>query len=222
MLTAALLCLISLGASAEQFDQTPLPYSYESLEPVIVEKTMRIHFERHHRAYINNLNAEVSGETALKGKTLEYVMSNVSRFNEQVRNHGGGHNNHELFWQVMAPVGEGGEPSEALRLAIEEPFGSMEGLKSEFNRAAASKFGSGWAWIIVDEDGHLKVTSASNQDNPLMDVVEKQGTPVLALDVWEHAYYLQYQSRRGDYTSAWWDVVNWHRVSELYADATQQ
>ena len=211
--------LFAAPALSQAFEQASLPYASDALEPVIDQQTMEIHFARHHAAYVNNLNNEVANNRALQGQSLEDIMHNVSNYNEQVRNNGGGHYNHALFWEIMAPVDQGGEPSEALQDAINQHFGSLSNLQSEFNSAAATRFGSGWAWLIVNQQGELQVTSTANQDNPLMDVVDERGTPIIALDVWEHAYYLQYQNRRGDYSEAWWQLVNWNKVNALYDDA---
>ncbi|RUO26896.1 superoxide dismutase [Aliidiomarina minuta] len=216
---ASAVCLFAAPALSDAFEQAPLPYASNALEPIIDQQTMEIHFGRHHAAYINNLNSAVAETSELQELSLEDMMHNVSNYSVQVRNNGGGHYNHTLFWDIMAPVDEGGEPSSSLREAIEHQFGSLDEMQSEFNSAAASRFGSGWAWLIVNEQGELQVTSTPNQDNPLMDVVDDQGTPILALDVWEHAYYLQYQNRRGDYSEAWWQLVNWNKVNELYEEA---
>lgn len=217
--TAALL-LASLGALAAPFTQAPLPYAKDALAPVIDSKTMDIHYSRHHLAYINNLNAQAETTPELASLSLEQMMQKISTFNAAVRNNGGGHYNHQLFWELMAPVGKGGEPSAALKAAIERDFGSLTAMQTAFNQAAATRFGSGWAWLIVNKDGKLQVTSTPNQDNPLMDLAEVQGQPILALDVWEHAYYLAYQNRRGDYSQAWWQLVNWQKVNALFAAAS--
>ena len=220
-LSTAALLLASLSALAAPFTQAPLPYAADALEPVIDAKTMDIHYGRHHLAYINNLNAQTETTPELAKLSLEQMMQQMSKFNAAVRNNGGGHYNHQLFWELMAPVGKGGEPSAALKTAIERDFGSLDAMKTAFNQAAATRFGSGWAWLIVNKDGKLQVTSTANQDNPLMDVVEEQGQPILALDVWEHAYYLNYQNRRGDYSQAWWQLVNWQKVNELFTAASK-
>ncbi len=210
---------VASAVAAGPFALSPLPYGTAALEPYIDQLTMEIHHGRHHQAYVNNLNAQVETFPELADMTLEEIMARVSTFNKAVRDNGGGHYNHELFWRVMAPADRTGEPSEALRDAIVRDFGSFEQMKDTFRQAAATRFGSGWAWLIVGADGRLAVTSTANQDNPLMDVVEPRGTPVLALDVWEHAYYLSYQNRRGDYLTQWWNVVNWHEVNRLFAAA---
>lgn len=214
------ICMLSAPALAQQFEQESLPYDSAALEPMIDKQTMDIHFGRHHAGYVENLNKEVSNNSELEGKSLEELMENMSDYSTAVRNNGGGHYNHQLFWQVMAPVGQGGEPSDELNSAIEEEFGSLTELKAEFKDAATSQFGSGWAWLIVNDDDELEVTSTPNQDNPLMDVVDENGEPVLALDVWEHAYYLSYQNSRANYIDAWWQLVNWKKVNELYDEAT--
>ncbi|MBV2129948.1 superoxide dismutase [Arsukibacterium indicum] len=217
--------LIAFGAvatvSAATFNLAPLPYAADALAPVIDKETMQIHHGRHHQAYVNNLNAQVETFPELATLPLEAIMSRMSRYNSAVRNNGGGHYNHQLFWQIMAPPGQGGQPSVELHGAIKRDFGSLEALQTAFNQEAATRFGSGWAWLIVDKNNKLAVTSTANQDNPLMDVADVQGTPILALDVWEHAYYLQYQNKRGDYATAWWKLVNWHKVNELYGAATK-
>jgi Fe-Mn family superoxide dismutase len=206
-------------ASIATFVLEPLPYAPEALEPAIDAETMRIHHGRHHKAYVDNLNAAIAADPALAGLSLEQLMARMSTLPVAVRNNGGGHWNHALFWRLMAPVGQGGEPSAALAAAITRDFGSMDAFKVAFNRAATSRFGSGWAWLIV-RDGQLEITSTPNQDNPLMDLSEVRGAPILAVDVWEHAYYLNYQNRRADYLTAWWSVVNWNEVNRLF-DATQ-
>lgn len=221
LLLATLFTLGSVAvASADTFSLTPLPYAADALAPVIDKETMQIHHGKHHQAYVNNLNGQVETFPDLAQLPLEAIMSRMSRYNDTVRNNAGGHYNHQFFWQIMAPLGQGGEPSVELQAAIARDFGSLVALQNTFNQAAATRFGSGWAWLILDENNKLVVTSTANQDNPLMDVVEVQGTPLLALDVWEHAYYLQYQNKRGDYATAWWRLVNWHQVNEHYRSAT--
>lgn len=196
------------------FELPDLPYAFDALEPNIDARTMEIHHDRHHAGYTNNLNNAIAG-TDLEGKTIEEILANAGS-NGAVRNNGGGYYNHNLFWTVMSPDG-GGAPEGALADAINERFGSFDAFKDEFSRAAATRFGSGWAWLIVDEAGHLAVTSTPNQDNPLMDVAEVKGTPILGLDVWEHAYYLNYQNKRPDYIQAFWNVVNWSEVAAKFA-----
>lgn len=226
--TAKLLLLATLfsvgtiaTAAADTFALAPLPYAADALAPVIDKETMQIHHGKHHQAYVNNLNGQVATFPDLAQLPLEAIMSTMSRYNDAVRNNAGGHYNHQLFWQIMAPPGQGGAPSDELNAAIKRDFGSLVALQNAFNQAAATRFGSGWAWLILDANNKLVITSTANQDNPLMDVVEQRGTPILALDVWEHAYYLQYQNKRGDYASAWWTLVNWQKVNELYSVATQ-
>lgn len=199
------------------FELPKLPYSFDALEPHIDAQTMEIHHDKHHAAYTSKLNAAVEG-TDLEGKTIEEILSNVSKHSGAVRNNGGGFYNHNLFWTVLSPNG-GGEPEGELASAINEAFGSFEKFKEEFANAAATRFGSGWAWLCV-ENGKLKVCSTPNQDSPIMDVVtDCNGTPILGLDVWEHAYYLKYQNKRPDYISAFFNVVNWEEVSKRYAAA---
>jgi superoxide dismutase, Fe-Mn family len=195
----------------------PLPYAVDALEPHIDARTMYIHYHRHHRGYYNNLVNAAEG-TDLAGKPLESILSEISRYPEAVRNNGGGHYNHSLFWKVMSPDG-GGDPVGRVGEAIEESFGSFETFQEEFEQAASSRFGSGWAWLCVADDGALFVTSTPNQDNPLMDLVEPRGVPILGLDVWEHAYYLKYQNERGSYIDAFWRVVNWPEVESRFQDA---
>ena len=195
-----------------------LPYAYDALEGAIDAKTMEIHHSKHHAAYVNNLNAALASEPALAAEPLETLMAKISALSPAIRNNGGGHYNHSLFWKLMAPAGQGGTPSAELAADIDATFGSMDAFKAELNKAATGQFGSGWAWLVMTDDG-LKITSTANQDNPLMDVAAVKGAPILAVDVWEHAYYLQYQNRRADYLKSWWDVVNWNEVNSLYAAA---
>ncbi|MEY4296898.1 MAG: Superoxide dismutase [Cyanobacteriota bacterium] len=199
------------------FELPPLPYAVEALEPAIDATTMAIHHDRHHAAYVANLNAQIQAHPALRSLSLEALQGQISRFPVAVRNNGGGHWNHSQFWAVMAPAGEGGEPSAALLAAIGDSFGSLEAMQEQFSQAAAGRFGSGWAWLIRRSDGRLAITSTANQDNPLMDLPEiERGTPLLGLDVWEHAYYLHYQNRRPEYIQAWWSLVNWTEVNRRF------
>ena len=200
------------------FTLPPLPYAYDALEPAIDKETMTFHHDKHHQAYVDNLNKAIDGDSSLQGKSLEELFANMSKAPKAVRNNGGGHWNHSLFWELLAPAGETGEPSAELAAAIDRDLGGMDKFKEAFNAAGAGQFGSGWAWLIV-QDGKLKVTSTPNQDNPLMDVADERGAVVLAADVWEHAYYLKYQNRRADYLKAFWTVVNWNRANELFAAA---
>lgn len=199
------------------FTLDPLPYANDALEPNIDAMTMEIHHDRHHQAYVNNLNAAVEG-TDLAGKTIEELMASVSTLSTAVRNNGGGHWNHSFFWKTLSPNG-GGAPVGELAKAIDAKFGSFDAFKAEFKKAAGGRFGSGWAWLIVTAGGELAVTSTPNQDNPLMDLAETKGTPVIGLDVWEHAYYLKYQNKRPDYVDAYWNVVDWNAAEANYTAA---
>lgn len=199
------------------FTLPELKYAYNALEPHIDAKTMEIHHGKHHAAYVNNLNAAIAG-TENENKSLEELLANVSKLSPAVRNNGGGHYNHSLFWEVIAP-NAGGQPTGKLADAINADLGGFEKFKEEFSKAATTRFGSGWAWLCV-ENGKLKVCSTPNQDNPLMDVItDCNGTPILGLDVWEHAYYLHYQNRRPDYIAAFFNVINWAEVSARYEAA---
>ena len=201
------------------FTLPPLPYAYDALEPAIDKETMTFHHDKHHQTYVDNLNKAIDGDSSLQGKSLEELFANMSKAPKAVRNNGGGHWNHSLFWELLAPADKAGQPSAELAAAIDRDLGGMDTFKEAFNAAGAGQFGSGWAWLIV-QDGKLKVTSTPNQDNPLMDVAEDKGAVVLAADVWEHAYYLKYQNRRADYLKAFWTVVNWNKANELFAAAT--
>lgn len=194
-----------------------LAYSYDALEPNIDALTMEIHYSRHHKAYFTNLQNAISG-TEMEDLSLDEILRNISKYPTAIRNNGGGHFNHTLFWSVLSPDG-GGRPSGELAEAINSKFGSFENFQETFNTAAKTRFGSGWAWLCVKEDNSLSVCSSANQDNPIMDVAECQGSPILGLDVWEHAYYLKYQNKRPDYVSAFWNVVNWNEVQKRYARA---
>jgi superoxide dismutase, Fe-Mn family len=196
----------------------PLPYAYDALEPAIDKETMTFHHDKHHQTYVDNLNKAVDADADLQGKSLEEIFTSISTAPKAVRNNGGGHWNHSLFWELLAPADQAGEPSAELKAAIDSDLGGMDKFKEDFNAAGAAQFGSGWAWLIV-QNGKLKITSTPNQDNPLMDVVEERGEVVLGADVWEHAYYLKYQNRRADYLKSFWSVVNWNKVNELYAAA---
>ena len=221
-LTAFLLLLGAAAPVRADFGLPPLPYAPEALEPAIDATTMTLHHDRHHAAYVANLNAQIKVDPRLRTLTLEALQGQISRFPMAVRNNGGGHWNHSQFWAVMAPAGQGGSPSDSLLAAINSSFGSLETLQQQFNQVAAARFGSGWAWLIRKADGTLAVTSTANQDNPLMDLPEiERGTPLLGLDVWEHAYYLKYQNRRPDYIKAWWPLVNWNEVNRRFEAAVQ-
>jgi Fe-Mn family superoxide dismutase len=195
------------------FELPALPYAYDALEPHMDARTMEIHHSKHHNGYTTNLNNAISG-TDLEGKTIEEILVNLDMGNAAVRNNGGGYYNHDLFWKVMSPNG-GGEPTGDLATAIDAAFGSFEGFKDAFAKAAATRFGSGWAWLCV-KDGKLEICSSANQDNPLMDGIGCGGTPILGLDVWEHAYYLNYQNRRPDYINAFFNVINWEEVTKRF------
>ena len=199
-----------------KFELPALPYAYDALEPYIDKMTMEIHHTKHHNAYVTNLNKAVEG-TEMEGKSLEELFKNISKHPAAVRNNGGGHWNHSLFWTLMKKGG-GAEPSGALSDAIKSSFGSFADFKTQFSSAGATRFGSGWAWLVV-QNGKLVIGSTPNQDNPLMDVSEFKGTPILGLDVWEHAYYLKYQNKRPDYIENWWNVVNWDEVSKRFSTA---
>ncbi|QRR02462.1 superoxide dismutase [Dyadobacter sandarakinus] len=196
------------------FTLDPLPYANNALEPHFDALTMEIHHDRHHQAYVTNLNAAVAG-TELEGKSIEEIISNISKAPASVRNNGGGHWNHAFFWKSLSPNG-GGEPTGKLAEAINAKFGSFATFKDEFKKAATGRFGSGWAWLIKSGDG-VAITSTPNQDNPLMDIAEAKGTPIIGLDVWEHAYYLKYQNKRPDYIDAYWNVVDWKAADALYS-----
>jgi Fe-Mn family superoxide dismutase len=201
-----------------QSKQLPLDYSYDDLNPVIDSKTMEIHYSKHHAAYTKNLN-DVTANTDYKSKPLILLFSEMEKYPAAVRNNGGGFYNHLLYWKIMAPQSKAGKTGEVLQRAINQAFGSMDQFKSLFSDAAKKQFGSGWAWLSVDGDGKLFVSSTPNQDNPLMSVPEKRGIPILLIDVWEHAYYLQYQNRRPEYVDAFWNIINWNEVSRRYEEA---
>lgn len=192
-----------------------LKYAFNALEPHIDAMTMEIHHDRHHNAYVTNLNKAIEGTDA-ENLSLEDLMANISKYPMAVRNNGGGHYNHTLFWEILGP--NGGAPSGKLADAINDAFGSLDSLKEQMNNAGATRFGSGWAWLIV-QNGKLAVCSTPNQDNPLMDIAEVKGTPILGIDVWEHAYYLKYQNKRPDYLGAIWNVINWEEVAKRYEAA---
>lgn len=198
------------------FTLPDLPYAFDALEPHIDAKTMEIHHDKHHGTYVTKLNEAIK-DTENENKSLEELVANAGKISTAVRNNGGGHWNHTFFWEILAP-NAGGEPTGDVATAIKETFGSFDEFKSKFNDEATKRFGSGWAWLIV-KDGKLEITSTPNQDNPLMDVAEVKGTPILGVDVWEHAYYLHYQNRRPDYLKAIWNVINWNKVEEHYTSA---
>jgi Fe-Mn family superoxide dismutase len=201
------------------FTLPALPYAHDALEPHIDKQTMEIHHGKHHQAYVDNLNKAIAG-TPNEGKSLEELVAKAGAISPAVRNNGGGHWNHSFFWEILGPKA-GGKPSGKLSDAINEAFGSFEAFQEKFNAAGTTRFGSGWAWLIV-KDGKLEVTSTPNQDNPLMDVAEVKGTPILGVDVWEHAYYLKYQNKRPDYLKAIWNAIDWSKVGERYEAAVKQ
>ena len=215
-----------LVQAAAPYEQAALPYSFDALEPHIDAKTMEIHHGKHHATYIKNLNTALEGKADLAAHSLDDLMAHLGKVEDKalqttLRNNGGGHWNHAFFWETLAPADKSGKPSDELAKAIDASFGSMDAFKTTFGEAATKRFGSGWAWLIK-KDGKLLVTSTPNQDNPLMPGLVPDtdlGTPLLGLDVWEHAYYLHYQNRRVDYIAAWWNVVNWDKVSARFADA---
>jgi Fe-Mn family superoxide dismutase len=200
------------------FEVPPLPYDYTALEPYIDEQTMHLHHDKHHAAYVNNLNAALESQPQLASWSVEDLMRRINEVPESirttVRNNGGGHINHSMFWRIMRPNG-GGAPTGALAQAINDTFGSVDAFKAQFNDAGVKRFGSGWAWLLMDGSGRLQVTSSANQDSPLMD----GQFPIMGNDVWEHAYYLKYQNRRPDYLAAWWNVVNWDEIAQRYEQA---
>ena len=198
------------------FTLAPLPYANDALEPHIDATTMQIHHDKHHQAYVDNLNKAIAG-TPNESKSLEQLVASAGTISPAVRNNGGGHWNHTFFWESLAP-NAGGAPSGALADAITAAFGSFDAFKEKFATAGMTRFGSGWAWLLV-KDGKLEISSTPNQDNPLMDVAEVKGKPILGVDVWEHAYYLKYQNRRADYLAAFWNVVNWNKVAERFNTA---
>jgi Fe-Mn family superoxide dismutase len=211
--------LPSVSIVAPSFSVPKLPYAVDALEPAIDKETMTIHHDKHHQAYVDNLNRAVIADATLQGLALEALLAKAGTLSAAVRNNAGGHWNHTFFWESMAQPSATGSPSKALSDAITASFGSMDAFKAAFKDAGLKRFGSGWVWLIVGADGKLAVASTPNQDNPLMDVAEVKGTPLLGNDVWEHAYYLRYQNRRADYLDAWWQVVNWDAVSKRFATA---
>ena len=199
------------------FTLPSLPYGHDALEPHIDTQTMQIHHGKHHQAYVTNLNNAIAG-TDTEKMSIEDICKTISKYPMPVRNNGGGHYNHSLFWEIMTPNG-GGIPTNEVGRAIEAELGGFEKFKTDFSQAGATRFGSGWAWLCVKADGKLCVCSTPNQDNPLMDIADCKGTPILGMDVWEHAYYLNYQNRRPDYMAAFFNVINWNKVNELYLKA---
>jgi Fe-Mn family superoxide dismutase len=212
-----ILALAPTAALAEPHSLPPLPFPPDALEPFIDKTTMEIHHGRHHKAYVDNLNKALADKPDLVKLDLESLMKEMSKHGDAIRNNGGGHYNHDLFWRLMAPQGKHKGPGKDLLAAIDRDFGSLDAFKTKFSEAGLKRFGSGWAWLVVTADKKLAVTSTPNQDNPLMDLAEVRGTPILALDVWEHAYYLKYMNKRGDYISAFWNLVNWPEVERRFA-----
>lgn len=212
--TAKITPSIAMKLNEAKFTLPKLAYAYNALEPHIDAQTMEIHYSKHHQAYVTNLNKALEG-TDVSKLSLEDIVKNISKYSTAVRNNGGGHWNHTFFWEILSP--QKTEPSKKLLAHINKDFGSLDKLKEEFNKAAAGRFGSGWAWLILKKDGKLKVVSTANQDNPLMDVAEERGTPILGIDVWEHAYYLKYQNKRADYVNAFWNLVNWEQADKNYS-----
>ena len=201
------------------FVLNPLPYAFNALEPHIDAKTMEIHHDKHHAAYVNNLNAALANSPQ-KDTTIEEILSNISNHEPAVRNNGGGHYNHDLFWSILGPNTSGENmPTGTIGQAINDSFGSFENFKTKFAEAGTKRFGSGWAWLLKNKEGQLEISSTPNQDNPLMDIAEIKGTPILGMDVWEHAYYLHYQNRRPDYINAFFNVINWSEVERRYLAA---
>lgn len=214
---AAVSFLMATQFVSAQFKQTPLAYAYNALEGSIDAQTMEIHYSKHGAAYVSNLNKAIAG-TPLEKESLTTILSHISKESTAVRNNAGGHYNHELFWTMLTPE-KNTQPSDKLKKAIDATFGSLDQFKAEMSKAGADRFGSGWAWLIVTPDKKLVVTSTANQDNNLMDIADVKGTPILGIDVWEHAYYLKYQNKRADYLTAIWNVLNWTEVSKRYENA---
>ena len=212
LVAATLFAITVWQPVAAQFKQAPLPYPYTAFEEVIDAKTMEIHYTKHAAGYTSNLNNAITG-TPLEKESLEGILAGISKQTAAVRNNAGGHYNHELFWTVLT-ANKNTKPSEQLSKAITQTFGSLDKLKEALNKEATGRFGSGWAWLIVTADKKLAISSTPNQDNPVMDVADVKGTPIFGIDVWEHAYYLQYQNKRADYLSAIWSIVNWEEVSK--------
>jgi superoxide dismutase, Fe-Mn family len=209
--------LTNLTSYGQKYTLPALQYAYNSLAPYIDSSTMAIHHSKHHQGYVNNLNKAIAGTTANELSLIDLCLT-ISKHSESIRNNAGGHFNHSLFWEILTPK-KSTLPSTELLTAIEKSFSNIDSLKKEINRAASTRFGSGWAWLIVTADKQLAVCSSPNQDNPLMDISEERGIPILAIDVWEHAYYLSYQNKRGDYLSAIWQVINWEKISDNFHKA---
>lgn len=221
LVTAVVLSVSAFSVSAQTapFKLDPLPYAANALEPVIDEATMKLHHGKHHQAYVDGLNKAIEGNSSLQQATLENLVAKAGTHPAAIRNNAGGHWNHTFFWKSMAATGKVGKISPELSAAINSSFGSLDDFKAQFKQAGLSRFGSGWVWLVVDGQGKLVISSTPNQDNPLMDVAEVKGTPILGNDVWEHAYYLKYNNRRADYLEGWWQVVDWKVISDRYAAA---
>lgn len=219
MLASVSALTLPVAAQDTPFSLPELGYSYDALEPVIDAETMELHHSKHHQSFVDNLNNAVADGTISADASVEELVASAGDQPVGVRNSAGGHWNHTFFWEIIGPADAAGEPSEDLTAAIDAVYGSMDDFKAAFEEAGAGRFGSGWVWLVVNDAGQLEITTTPNQDNPLMDVAEVQGTPVIGNDVWEHAYYLTYNNRRAEYLSSWWDVVNWDEVSQRYAEA---
>jgi superoxide dismutase, Fe-Mn family len=209
---------VQAGPYATGFAQTPLPYAFSALTEAIDAQTMELHYTKHAAAYVTNLNEAARNEGVDTAKPLEDTLARISKYSAKLRNNGGGHYNHELYWKIMSPNG-GGRPTGRLATAIDSSFGSFEAFQTQLSDAGKNRFGSGWAWLVVDADKRLRIGSTPNQDNPVMDVAEIKGFPLIGLDVWEHAYYLRYQNKRADYITNWWKVVNWNYIGDRYQSA---
>lgn len=209
---------VSKQADNTGFDQQPLPYAYTALEPYIDAQTMEIHYTKHAGAYSKNLKEAAQAEGVTTGTSVETILAGISRYSAKMRNNGGGHYNHELFWKCMTPPTQSGmaQPKDSLLAAIEKTFNSFDVFKNQFTEAAKTRFGSGWAWLVVNPAGNLQICSTANQDNPLMDIADIKGYPLLGLDVWEHAYYLKYQNKRADYIDNFWKLINWNFVQQRF------
>lgn len=217
MLRTLCLFLVSSPVLATQPELPELPYPLDALQPFIDAESLELHHQRHHRIHVSNLQAAIRRDPRLEGMTVEQILRGISEYDEALRHQAGGHFNHSVFWQVLAPAGQGGEPSPALADALSARFGSLQAFKRQFEDAALGVFGSGWAWLLIDAEGQLQISTTANQDNPLMDTVSPNGEPLMALDVWEHAYYLQYRNVRADYVRGWWPYVNWNEVNRRFA-----
>ena len=213
--------IMANAATPTPFSLPALPYAPEALEPTVDTETMKIHHGKHHQAYVDKLNEQAAKLPELGDMPLERMMAQISKYPAPVRNNGGGHYNHSMFWNIMAPAGNAGTPSKSLSDRITSDLGGMDAMKEALNNAALTRFGSGWGWLILNSDKKLAISSTPNQDNPLMDVAEMKGTPIIGIDVWEHAYYLKYQNKRADYLKNWWTVANWTAINERFEKASK-